>query len=458
LFPGGEEFVEIVAYHLEQSCRFAREVARSSVEPPVASAVEALTLAAEKAERREGLREAYRFYSRALDVLADEDVELALELQLSRARTSVGLGELRRANEELLQVAEDALARGRLDLRCAALVALANIDYKHGRADSSRTRLDEAGALANQVGDLRLEIRVRYEAAQSKARAGAAEAAVEDLTGAVRLAEQLDDRALRIEGHMRIGTILFNLGSLGAAEREFAQAGLLASELGSHRDEARTTTQLAFVKYYRGELAEADRLALQAHEWLERTGDTFFQLQNAILLGLIALAADDAVQAEHHLRVALPTALESGGWVLLLIYRYLAESLVRQERLADAAELVSFAERDVQPEDLYARAMVGLAQASVAEAEGNASVTTACYTEALALLEPRRVALDVADARIAFARALRRFGDDAGARTQLQLAAEALAGVDARLLLETIDRELTELASGAGTAGPAAAS
>jgi hypothetical protein len=99
---------------------------------------------------------------------------------------------------------------------------------------------------------------------------------------------------------------------------------------------------------------------------------------------------------------------------------------------------------------------VTLAQASVAEAKGDAVAACSSFDEALALLEQRRVALDLAEARIAFARALRRFGDADGARSQLERAAAALADVDARLLLDAIDGELAELAGGAPAArGPA---
>ena len=76
ILPGSaEEFVEIVAWHLEQACRLSREVARSPIEPPVLEAAAALANAARRAEQREGLREAHRYYTRALDVLGEEHVE-----------------------------------------------------------------------------------------------------------------------------------------------------------------------------------------------------------------------------------------------------------------------------------------------------------------------------------------------------------------------------------------------
>src|SRR5207248_7376171 len=72
ILPGSnDEFVEIVAWHLEQACRLSREVARSPIEPPVLEAAGALANAARRAEQREGLREAHRYYTRALDVLGE---------------------------------------------------------------------------------------------------------------------------------------------------------------------------------------------------------------------------------------------------------------------------------------------------------------------------------------------------------------------------------------------------
>ena len=86
--PGAsDEFVEFVAYHLEQSCKLGREVGRGGEPPPVERAVDALMRAAEKAERREGIREADRYYARALELVGDAQSEQTLELRLGRGGT-----------------------------------------------------------------------------------------------------------------------------------------------------------------------------------------------------------------------------------------------------------------------------------------------------------------------------------------------------------------------------------
>src|SRR5207253_3349018 len=118
-------------------------------------------------------------------------------------------------------------------------------------------------------------------------------------------------------------TLFINGGELSRAEEHLLRALTLGEETGSHRDEARATAMLGFVRYYRGELEEAEQLALQAHERLERTGDRDLQLQNLRELAKHALAAGDPKLAEARLLEAIPRALESGGWIVIELYRYL---------------------------------------------------------------------------------------------------------------------------------------
>jgi tetratricopeptide (TPR) repeat protein len=173
---------------------------------------------------------------------------------------------------------------------------------------------------------------------------------------------------------------------------------------------------LAFIRYARGELEDAERLALQAHEWLDRTSDSYLQTQNLRNMAKYAFAHNDPELAERHLREALPLALESGGWLLIEIYRFLVEALVRQRRLEDAKELLAFAARNVPEDDAYARAALLLAEAIVASSAGEQAAATTAFAESLRLLEDQQLSLDLAEARVILARSLRSFGDLVGAR------------------------------------------
>src|SRR5437588_2277157 len=88
-------------------------------------------------------------------------------------------------------------------------------------------------------------------------------------------------------------------------------------------------------------------------------------MQNFRALGLYALTRNELPQAERWLREAIPVAVEEGGRHMLEVYRFLTETLVRQDRVDDAAALVEFASRGVPAEDVVAEAYILLAQAAI---------------------------------------------------------------------------------------------
>jgi class 3 adenylate cyclase/tetratricopeptide (TPR) repeat protein len=454
--PGGdEEFVEIVAYHLEQACRLARDVARSPVPPPVLPAVDALRRSAEKAERREGLREADRFYVRGLGLLAVEHGEQRVGLRLGRARVLIALSEIRAAREELDAVMEEAVRLDRTDFECAALIELGDLDVRQGRYGEAKRRLIRAKEVAARLGDPQLQIRAAFVFAQMQADVGdSLDEAVNDLRHVVGIAQRVDDRALRTEGHLRIATLLINLGRLREAEEELTRCLELAREMGSRRFEAEATAWLGVVKYDLGKLDEAERLELQAREWLERTSDTYFQVQNFRNLALLALARDDLELAERWMMEAFPIALEIGGWVLPETCRCFTVALVRQGRIADAEELIRVAARNLPEEDAYARAAISSAEASIATGREDRALASDRYKEAIRLFEKLSTPIDVGETRLAFAKALRAFGDDVGARGQLERARELCTNMDADRLFAQIEGELALLGKQAGPAGP----
>lgn len=449
-----DEFVEIEAYHLEQSCLLARGVARAPIEPPVLAAIDALKRSAEKAKRREGMREADRFYARAIELAGDDHAEQSVEIRLGRSRALDALGDPRAARAGYEDVAESALELGLRNLRGAALLYLANSDQRQGLAAEARSRLAEAETLASELGERPLQIRTLFESANLHAWFEAdPDGAADLLRQAIELTEALGDLALRIEARMRLGSVLFNVGDLAGAERALTEAAKLAGETGSFRDDARISSLLAYVAYFR-DLDEAERLALQALEWLERTSDSYLELQNLRVLAKCALRRGDPVAAEEYLQPALPLALEGGGWVLSEVYRYLVEAHVAQGRLDDARDLVSFASRSLPEEDPYARAAVLLAEGIVAAATDEPATASTAFTESLGILEENRLVTDLGEARVAFARSLRRLGEVTGARIELERARTIFAEMEARAFVEEIDAELRELAAGAGVAGP----
>jgi hypothetical protein len=121
----------------------------------------------------------------------------------------------------------------------------------------------------------------------------------------------------------------------------------------------------------------------------------------------------------------------------------------------DAQDLVEFAARGIPEEDLTARAFVGTGRALVATELGDAKGTRDGYTTALRLFEEQNFPIELADARVAFGRALQRLGFPDEARSEFELAREAFASMGADGLVDAIARALAELERGAGRPDPA---
>jgi class 3 adenylate cyclase/tetratricopeptide (TPR) repeat protein len=450
-----DEFVEIVAWHLEQACLLAREVARSPIDPPIEEAASMLAEAAGRAERRESLREAHRYYTRALDLLSDDQAELRVGLRVHRADMAMMLGQLKEATDELLEVAEEASALSRTEAEAEALLLLGDIDQRQGRKSEAEERLLEAERLAGLTDDARLQVRVAFVLSTYRSDFESQhEQAIETLRSAIAIAGEINDSALVGEGHLRVAAILMSL-DFAAAEPELRRALEVAADLGSHRLEAEAMSWLGIVTYYRGDPAEGERLCLQARTWYERTGDTFFQVQNILAgLAIFALDSDRPEEAEAWLREALPVALQIGGWVVLATYRHLVTALVDEGRIDDAREIVAFAARSVEEEDRLARAYLLLAEAAVATAAEESVTAGAAFAEALRLLEELDFTGEVAEARLALGRSLRTFGETTGARTEFERARSMFALMGADLRRDEIDAELAQLVEGPAHAGP----
>lgn len=443
---GPEELVEFVAFHLEQSCLLGPAFGPESANLPVARAVAALSAAAEKAEHREGLREAHRFYERALALVKDAQSEVAVELRLKRAKMAAALGELFRAAEELRSVEEDAQHLGRFDLRGDALVALANVQLKQGLAGDAKLCLEESRTVAESIGDRMLAVRTSYESSAVKGDfEGDVDGAIEELRGAVAVAIELGSLTLEAEGLLREGNLLVNVGRLAEAQHVLAACVETAERSGSRRDEARATFLLGLVTYYCDGPAPAEELGLRAHEWLERIGDGYMLPQSLRALAKYALSIGRPDLAEERLRAALELSSDGGGWVVVELCRYLSESLVDQGRLEEARKVAARARAAVPEEDGYARSAALLADALPVAAGAEPQAAWDAFTEAIALMKEQQLWMDAAEAELLHAAALARHGRRAEAIELLVRARGVFESSGSHWFVTSIDQRLADL-------------
>jgi class 3 adenylate cyclase/tetratricopeptide (TPR) repeat protein len=446
--PGAtDELVEIVAHHLEQSCLLANQVARTNFAPPVLDAVRALRRAAAKAESRQGTSEAFGYYNRAVTLLGDRFPETSIELRMARARMRAPLGDYQGAYDEMRQIADEALAMRRTDLRCAALLHMAETDFIMGRISEGRTHLDEGDRLARELDDSDLRIRAIFQGAILNQVSGDDPAVAEDaLRAAIALADETEDSLNLMYGHTRLGVFLYNAGDLAGAEKALARAAELAQARGSLRHLAWVTFFVGAVRIHRGPREQAAEDLARATDWLERTADRHTLVDALTWRAHLCLATGDVRAAVRLLRIALATAreLQSSAEVVRAA-RALAEAFHRQDRVADAREMAALARQHAPDEDMEAQAKAAIAEAFAAAAEKDETAARQHFTVALTWLEKFGAPIDTGETLIAQADVLESFGDAAGAKTRLERAREIFESVGGAATVAAIDETIERL-------------
>ena len=345
---------------------------------------------------------------------------------------------------------------GRLDLRCAALILLANVNTKQGRAAESRRNLTDAVASAAEIGDRALQVRALYEFGYFAAWfEGASEAGIAQVRDALAIAETLDDRALRIEGHMRIGTLCFNVGDLAGAQEALERAARLASELGQLRRRTRSLTLLSPVLYYRGQVDEAvaagpagARLARANREHLspapEPSRACAVRARAGDLGARRGSPPDRGPDRPRGRRLARDRDMTDSS----------SRRLCGRGGSTKRASSPSSLRETCRPKTPMRRPRSVSPRPRSQPRTASRIARSRASTRLFRLLREQRLLTDLGEARIAFARTLRTFGDTAKSRDELKRAREAFARMDAHQLVLEIDRELAEAVTGADVIGP----
>jgi class 3 adenylate cyclase/tetratricopeptide (TPR) repeat protein len=450
--PGGQEdFVEIVAHHYEQACLLAQDVSGTSVTPPVIAAVEYLTKAAEKAEGREGTREADRFYERALTVVGDGYPETRVDLRLRRARTMMVLGQAEEASQELAAVAEVAPAFGRDDLRARSLINLADLNLAMGMISEAREHVEEAEQAARRVEDQRYLIGAAFVRSTILTYVdGDLEKAVDVLRDAIVIADEIGDRKLEIGARLRLGTLFYNAGELAQAETEFRAGADVAAQLGSIEHQTVAARVLGAIGYHRGPRPEAETTLVQALGWSERTANRATEAEILQTLASLALARGDFDAAEDRARRSLRMAPYGAQGAEL--NRLLAEVAYLRDRSDHARKAAAAARAVASDEDEYSRAVALVAEGFAAAAASDADTARERFETAIAALDEQGMATDAAEARIGFGRVLLRFGDQAAARTALGRALDVFLANGATATVTDVETLLAGTTEGASTA------
>jgi class 3 adenylate cyclase/predicted ATPase len=360
----GEEFDEIVGYHLEQAYRSVVALG------PAGDRSRALAWRAADRLAASGLRASARgdslaaadLLERATSLLpADDPGRLSLLPSLGRALRTAG--QMERADGVLSEAVERARAVGARETVADATVSLTDLQFHRpahtgvGREDVLRELeaaievFEELGEKAGLARALSFRGKVRFWAADSAA-------AIEDLELAARYARAAGDQAQEAESLHYVLTILHR-GST-PVEQALARVAEIRSRVGTNRRlERATLANRATLEAMLGRFDAARDLIGRARALAEELGlEATLAAQAANGAGEIELLAGDPAAAERELRPACE-ALERIGELgyLASAAPLLADALYLQGRDDEALLMTErwAPERLTVPEDVDAQ-------------------------------------------------------------------------------------------------------
>jgi class 3 adenylate cyclase/tetratricopeptide (TPR) repeat protein len=400
LEPRGEEFDEIVGYHLEQAYRCLAELGKPGERARALAerAAERLSRSGQRAYSRADMRATVSLLERASDLLPAEDPRrLSFLPFLGRALRAQG--EVDRADAVLADAVERGRSAGERAIAADASIALADLRSHRSARTGVRHQdvldaVDAAIGVFEELGDeaglaRALTLRGKYHFWGGETRA-----ALPDLERALGHARATGDRAEEAEciqyvcAAMRVGPTPVDEAqrrveelSSGAAKNARLEVAFLI---------ARTQFSAA-----RGDFGGARDLAAQALALAQEHGLNEDHAHTA--LGDIERLAGNAAAAERELRPLCAHYEEVGEFSFLAsVGPELAEAVLLQGREEEALQMIERwpADRLTQPEDADARThwrrvrakvLARMGELEEAERVGREAVAIAAATDVLDL-------------------------------------------------------------------------
>jgi class 3 adenylate cyclase/tetratricopeptide (TPR) repeat protein len=396
--PGrAAEQEEIIAYHLEQAYRLRVElgVVDDRTQALARRAAEVLSSAGRRALARSDLPAAISLLGRAVELgQADDSSRPLLLRELSAALWAAG--DLGHAEEILSDALETAIAIGdrrvewyaRLD-RSARRV----MTDSDAAADLGRVAAEAVDVFAELGDDLGLARAWRGLArvARIGCRFAEVERTAEQALAYARAAGDSNEAAEILDS-------LFTALLYGPARAEGASARcaeIAAGAGGNPLLEANAASSRAGLVAMLGDFEEARALVARAASTYDELGHRMFRAGLCEVAGPIELLAGRPERAEQELRHAFEILAESGDTALLgYPTLMLAETLLVQERVEEARNLVEIGRAAISPDDTTDQVLARMVTARLrardgdlasAGVEARSAVALAARTDALVL-------------------------------------------------------------------------
>jgi class 3 adenylate cyclase/tetratricopeptide (TPR) repeat protein len=404
----GEEFEEIVGYHLEQAYRSVGELgppgdrARALAE----RAAQRLAASGHRAYARGDTPAAANLLERAAALLPS-DQQQRLKLLPALGRALMDGGETERADSVLSEAVESGRLSGERGLATDAAVALLHVRLLTGAESSGQEvarKLEDSISVFEELGDKAGLARALGLAGTFRFWQGEAVAATKDLERAARYARDVGDRAQEAQSLQYVVNATIS-GPTPVPEALERVEELRSRMEGNRKLEVTLLRESADLEAMQGRLDSARDMIAQAQALAQELGLEVLLAVGAWVAADIEMLAGDAAAAERELRPACEALERMGNWGnLAVLAPILADVLFVQGRDEEALTLTELTERiastwDVQPQIAWRRVRAKLLarRGDVEEAERLAREATALAARTDFVTDRAQAAADLAE-------------------------------------------------------------
>jgi len=376
--PRIDEFVEIEAYHLEQSVRLRLELEGSVGDAERAAAVGTLETSARHALARDDARATRSFAERAL-ALDPPPGEQHMEIEWLLADALLRLNEFGAAGAIGTRLESEAAAAGRKDLEGRAVLARARdiwVSLDSINVDAALAELSRARALLTEAGDDIYLVDVLRQIGYGGWWHGHVEDSMEAWTEMRRVAHRHGWLSLESEAIALISRGQYYRGDLDAVLRMLGEARDIAARGTSRLSRARveraygSRVAISGLPDAADSDAEAEDLLRSAVPVLEEYADKTELNIACSFLGEIEMRRGHPAEALELYRQALSNVMEHGGY-RAEVQRHVAEALLALGEIDRAAEMAEEATTLVADDDIFTIASTSMVLGLVREAQGD---------------------------------------------------------------------------------------
>jgi class 3 adenylate cyclase/tetratricopeptide (TPR) repeat protein len=413
----GQEFEEILGFHLEQAFRYWSDL--GPVDEHVRSlgtdGAIRLASAGNRARDRGDMPAAASLLGRAAALFDIGDPRLG-EVLLRTAQARFEVGDFDGARAAITRAAEVAEEQDDAGAAVAAELELFGVDYLTGAATSAvddvRERCREFASRLSEYG---------HEA--GLARAWRLIATVEVVAGqfgdAERASLRMVDHAARAGDEVMQLRMLQTIAALAPVGPTPVPAAIercieiLARTEADRRAAANTSKGLATLYAMIGDTEQARRLCREARSTLAELGWRYDAALVSLESSQVEFLAGDPAVAETELRSDYEALKEMGdAFFLPTIAVYLAEALVRQGRYDEAAEFAAETAQTADPDDVAPQSMWRTIRARIDAAQGRADEAVPLAREAVEIMERSDGPVLLAGSLMGLAEVARLAGDE----------------------------------------------